>query len=567
MRRHTVWASMGACLVMLAGCASIPTSGPVQVEGVVVANETPPEPVALVRPPADGATPQEIVTGFLTANAVPTDNYAVARTFLSPEIQESWNPESGAIIYSDGAGYSLASTSTASVTLSAAEEGRLTSDAQYLVSRSNARIDQPFVLRRIDGQWRILELRDGLLLTTRDLARVYGGYDVYYLTPDSSVLVPDRVLLSDRPGVGTTLMRRLLQGPSAWLAPAVTSAVPTGTALAIDATPLADSVMTVDLTEEVLAADDAARNLLAAQIVWTLTALPGVEGVRITVSGQPLSIGGPTNVLTRPQFASLNPNVLGEGTAGYASIGGRLSVLSNTIAPVPGVFGQGSVNVRLAAVSIDESNAGATIDAAALRGTVYVAGLSTNAAPVPRARLESVTSLSFDRSGAAVASGEPLGVVRWLPPGGGSFGVTVANSPNVVRLAMARDGARVALVVKEARSANTALFLARVVREGRQVRFEGLRVVENELSSVIDVAWADADRLAVLAPADNGTTQVFDVVVGDTTVAQRGGIPDMVKVAAAPGSPLLVESRGGIWEESGAQWRRLADGISPLYPG
>jgi Lipoprotein LpqB beta-propeller domain/Sporulation and spore germination len=569
MRARLRMAALPLLLVVLAGCASIPTSGPVEVEGDVVVNEAPPEPVALVSPPADGASPEEVVAGFLTANAVPADDYAIARTFLSPEVQESWNPQAGAIIYSDGAGYSLSARTVAEVRLVANEEGRLTADAQYVVAAPDSRIDQPFVLRRIDGQWRILELRDGLFITARDLARAYDGYDVYFLAPDASTLVPDRVLLADRPGLATTIVRRLLAGPSAWLAPAVTTAFPGGTQLAIDATPIENGVITVDLTDEVLKADNTTRELLAGQLVWTLTSLDGlgISGVAITVSGQPLAIEGAGSVLRKDQFESLDPNVLRGPSTGFASLDGRLSSLTSPPSAVEGVFGQGSARVGLAAVSMDGTRAGAEISEAALRGTVYIAGLDAAGSPSPRLRLSNVTALTFDRTGTLFAAGGRQGVVRAIPPTGPAIAVAVAGAPVVLRMSMARDGTRVALVIRRPNAATDELVVARVVRDGVRVRFDGLRRIENEVSAIIDIAWADADRLAVLAPSANGTTQVLDVVVGGTDVVERGGVPSMVDVAAAPGSPLLVEASGVIYEESGATWRRIGTGVSPSYPG
>jgi hypothetical protein len=569
MRRLLRVATLPLLLVILAGCASIPTSGPVVVEGGVVVNDAPPAPVALVRPPADGASPEEVVAGFLTANAVPTDDYRIARTFLSPEVQESWNPDAGAIIYSDGAGYSLTARTTSEVRLVADEVGRLTSDAQYLVADPGARVNQPFVLRKIDEQWRILGLRDGLFITSRDLARAYGGYNVYFLTPDGSTLVPDRVLLADRPGLTTTIVRRVLAGPSAWLAPAVTSAFPGGTQLAIDATPVENGVITVDLTDAVLKADDATRRLLAGQLVWTLTSISGlgITGVTITVNGQPLAIEGLSPVLRLDQFTSLDPDVIPAGTTGYAALNGRLSMLEAPPIPVEGVFGQGSARVTLAAVSMDGARAGAEIAEASLRGTVYVAGLDAAGSPVPRLRLSDVTAMSFDRGGTLFVAGGGRGVVRAIPPNGPATAVTVTGAPVVLRMSMARDGTRVALVVRRADAATDELFLARVIREGSRVTFDGLRRIENQVSVVIDLAWADADRLVVLAPSANGTTQVLDVVVGGTDVVERGGVPSMVDVAAAPGSPLLVQAAGVIYEEAGATWRRIAAGVSPAYRG
>jgi hypothetical protein len=216
---------------------------------------------------------------------------------------------------------------------------------------------------------------------------------------------------------------------------------------------------------------------------------------------------------------------------------------------------------------MDGTRAGAEIAEAALRGTVYIAGLDAAGSPSPRLRLSDVTALTFDRTGTLFVAGGRQGVVRAIPPTGPASAVSVAGAPVVLRMAMARDGTRVALVIRRPNAATDELVVARVVREGARVRFDGLRRIENEVSAIIDIAWADADRLAVVAPSANGTTQVLDVVVGGTDVVERGGVPSMVDVAAAPGSPLLVEAAGVIYEESGATWRRIATGVSPSYPG
>ena len=75
----------------------------------------------------------------------------------------------------------------------------------------------------------------------------------------------------------------------------------------------------------------------------------------------------------------------------------------------------------------------------------------------------------------------------------------------------------------------------------------GARRVENELSGVVDVAWSDADRLSVVANSASGARQIVDVVVGGTAVVERGGVTGIRHVAAAPGSPTLVEAEGGVW--------------------
>ena len=66
-RLLAVAAAVGALL--LTGCAGIPSSGPVRVGDQVRADRTEPFTRVLPASPAKGASPLEIVNGFLTANA------------------------------------------------------------------------------------------------------------------------------------------------------------------------------------------------------------------------------------------------------------------------------------------------------------------------------------------------------------------------------------------------------------------------------------------------------------------------------------------------------------------
>ncbi|HCK78588.1 MAG TPA: hypothetical protein DHW34_01065, partial [Actinobacteria bacterium] len=65
MGRHLVTGA--AAVSLLAGCASIPTSGPVRVQPQISATAESDNVVALVRPPEPGATPTSIVSGFIQA--------------------------------------------------------------------------------------------------------------------------------------------------------------------------------------------------------------------------------------------------------------------------------------------------------------------------------------------------------------------------------------------------------------------------------------------------------------------------------------------------------------------
>ena len=98
-RRPWAWLVAAAAPMVLAGCVSVPTSGPVRLGEPVTGASRGVE--KLISRPSAGATPAAIVEGFLAANARPADDYAVARSYLASTVQEEWKPSAGTVIYDD----------------------------------------------------------------------------------------------------------------------------------------------------------------------------------------------------------------------------------------------------------------------------------------------------------------------------------------------------------------------------------------------------------------------------------------------------------------------------------
>ncbi len=120
----------------------------------------------------------------------------------------------------------------------------------------------------------------------------YQPYDLYFVGNGSS-LVPDPIYLpslSNPANVASALMKALLNGPSEWLKPAVSSAIPPNTRLSVDSVTITDGIAEVPLSDSVLALPDPQRSLLAAQIVYTLKQVGGVKGVAIKVNQQPYRV-------------------------------------------------------------------------------------------------------------------------------------------------------------------------------------------------------------------------------------------------------------------------------------
>jgi hypothetical protein len=92
--------------------------------------------------------------------------------------------------------------------------------------------------------------------------------------------------------------------------------------------------------------------------------------------------------------------------------------------------------------------------------------------------------------------------------------------------------------------------------------------VENQLTEVVDVAWADSDELLVLGNTGGSELLAYNVSLADGSIDSEGGVLGAVSVAAAPGKPNLVgSSEGKIYDVLGGAWLPLTSGVSPTYPG
>ena len=97
MRNRLAAASVALMALLLAGCATIPSSGPVQ-QGDPVPADSSVDLDIVVEGPTAGATQQQILDGFLNAAQSPRNNYQVAREYLTPTFADEWQADAGATI-------------------------------------------------------------------------------------------------------------------------------------------------------------------------------------------------------------------------------------------------------------------------------------------------------------------------------------------------------------------------------------------------------------------------------------------------------------------------------------
>jgi hypothetical protein len=565
-------AAIGLVLVVAAGCAGVPTSGSVQAGNPVpaAAGNEPLNINLIARGPSPGQKPDEIVRGFLTSSASVEENHSVARSYLTNMAAHTWNPAARVLLYDDTAPsltqQARTTGRTSVVPLRAALVATIGSDGGYDIAAAGERLSVDLRLVQQGGEWRINNPPAGVILTRLGLARSFEERTVYYLDRTLDTVVPDDVFLpASSTAAATVLVRRLLRGPSAWVAPAVRSAVPTGTTL-IGTAPVDDrGTVTVDLSREVLSSTALQRVQLSAQIGWTLRQLPGFNQVRLLVDGTPLP--SVPAVQGRDSWASYDPAALSADKTGYYRRGTQLLSVSGI--PLPGQLAVNGTTLDRVSLAPSGTYAGGLLRSGG-RTTVYVGNLNN----APRAVLSSragFTPPSWDASDEmwTVERSATPRVVVVRPPG---TSVTVSapslSGLRVDAFRVSRDGTRVAVVAGT--GSDRALLVARI-RTGTDgaLRLDAFRRPAPELSAVTDVSWADPSTLAVLATNRAGPARPWLVRVdgAETNPITTAGLTSYDEIAAAPGQPTLVESRGLVYTAQRGLWTALGRGSQPSYPG
>ena len=548
----------------LSACGGVPTSGPIQQGPVVAAAGDNQFIRVIARPPVDGMSPEAIVQGFQEATASPDPGYAVARAYLTAPAGATWDPTAGVEIY-DSNGLTT-TVKNGSVAQAGVLTGTIGATGEYAVARPESKRVWDYTLSKVDGQWRIASLPDGLVLSPGDIARSYRTFDLYFWTRDLTTLVPAPVTIPiSETGTATQLVRGLLTGPTPWIAPAVQTGFPEGTRLAVDSVPVVDGIAQVALSREVLNADDVTRQKLSAQLTWTLRQLPDVTGVLISVNGQPLPVGGSAAVQPIDSWPSVNPDALSARATAYALSKGVVVKLSADSASTP--VAKVRPAIALPAVSLDLTRLAGVGD----NGSTLFSGRLDDGALSPVFEGSDLSRPSWDSAGNLWVADRGRGVV--LLRGTKATRVAIGDvqpgfdPAGVTALAVSRDGTRLAMLVR--RGSDIEPWVARIERSGDQIKVAAPRRVTAEVVEAVDLAWLDADTIAVLgSSAGQSQLDVIELGVGSsrmrTTLA-----PDKraTTVAAAPDRPELLGDGTSTWRATVPSWTLVPGVTDAVYPG
>lgn len=513
MRRWYAGLALVAALALTA-CSGLSTSSPIQ-PGLEVGSVQENEVRVEANPVAPGSSPEQVVTGFISAAAASDDQYQVARSYLAALPQTTWRPESSVVVFAADTPLTVVVASPGVVRATARAVARIDGSGRYQEMPAGSMVSVSFRLARTGGEWRITTVpeRFGSWLSESDVDRLYDPYRIYFVSAADRALIPDERWFPSGTGQATRLARALLQGVPDYLKGAVRSAVPTGAALAVDAVTIESGTANVDLVASRLSSDPGQRESLGAQFLATVSQAPGVDRVSLQVQGADLQMPNGENVLSslaalgftaqseplvKPvlrvgqSLVPVDPEDVGDPVrrtpaqptvplpklqAGWAYL--AMSFNGKEIAAVGGdrkelSRWQGDRQVQLTAPGTELTRP--TYDR---RGILWVAGRRDDGTRV----------WAIDSTEKSPDTTQPVVVAApWLA------------DRTVVSLRLAPDGQRIALVTTDRQGKDPRVELAGVTRapSGRPTALATPLRLAPSLQQVRDLVWLDDARLAVL---------------------------------------------------------------------
>jgi Lipoprotein LpqB beta-propeller domain/Sporulation and spore germination len=584
-----------AAAVLAAGCATVPTVG--QPRAVIGATGQIPQFVQPIPPvPQANWTPTQIVEGFVAASASFIGKHAAARQFLSPAGRRTFplgrwpvTVVSGLTVNTSALGLpSKGPPALMEATLRAQQLATISDIGQYVYGKAERTYQ--FTLVKTRGQWRITRMSPPALLLSQDsFMDVYQARNLYFWSPNYQNPVPEPVFAPQQDtyaAAAASLVNALLRTDQnrgaeqdrTWLAGATQTAFRPGTTLIGNKVTIAGQTATVNLGGAAAKASPTQLQLMAEQLVTTLTstsyASPAIaRHVQLQVNGklrdshERSGLPGPTQAPGPLYYLATNGTVSawdGLASKAIANPVGRNQLPFTQIA----VLTEPTADTPLLAGTV-ASGRGCGIYHGSLTST---AALTLSVVPDPASG--ACMSVSWDSQGDIWAA-TPHGI--WvLPPSKQQFvKVSLPLLPgdslaayHVQSIQVAPDAVRVAMLVRvpTARApGGTQVVMAAVSRTHGQFGLGSTVAVGPTLADPVALSWLDPDHLVVLA-----RSELYSVPVNGGLQSAIDPAPTAADSVTATGLGHITLAGGGqIWTSSGLDQGMLpaVRGTSAAYQG
>ena len=577
-----------ASLSGLTGCAGVPSSSAPQAIGTVER----PVPSNLPKP-TPGMDPDVLLREFLKATADPANRHLAARQFLTQSGSDGWDDAGSATLIDHVVFVETRSSSRVTVSMKADILGSLSDVGAFQTGEGVLPDPGPIELVKVSGGWRIDRLPNGVFLDWQQFQSTYKRHTLYFVDPTGKTMVPDPryVAVSDSNQLATELVSKLIVGPRPEMARSVRNLLAAPLRLRRPVT-RADGGSTgvgrgyggarIDF-DRLSTTDPNSRQLLAAQIIWTLARADIRGPYLIDTEGAALDDRFAEG-WTTSDVAGTDPGAADGGGAGlHALVDGSLLALDGQqAAQVPGVFGRMTDQTAAAlsrtgkqAASVVTLHPGSPESAASL----WIGDLGGDAVESTDGHALSRPSWSLDDAVWVVVDGN--NVVRALQESASGrpvhapvdSGAVSSRFPGpVAELQLSRDGTRAAMVI------DGQVILASVEQSeaGQFVLSYPRRLGFGLGSSVVSLAWRTGDDI-VVSRTDTEHPVSYVNIDGVNSDAPTDDLRQPVSAIAADPSTVYVSDPRGVVRLSGATsehkhvWTPvtafLVAGAVPVLPG
>lgn len=575
--------SVLAALLALSGCTTLPESGPVHTRQEPASSNDRRAPYFAPPGPAKGDTPAEVVNGFLTAMQANPPGTEVARRFLARAVRDTWNPSLATIVYE--AAPVAADGTTVRVRFSNVQH--LDARGGWIVRAPGQSESISLEVVREDGEWKIADPPDALVVPASYFATLFEPFDLYFFDQTRRVLVPQRIYLPTGEQNATNLVRRLLLGPGGILAPVAESAFPAGTTVELGVVVGAGGVAEVPLSQQVRTLSPQDLDAALAQLARTLSQVPGIRRIRLTVDGTPVPLPGGRSDVGVAFGSELDPALeVGNPDAVAVRDGRLVRVTGEQVARMGGPFGRPGFALRSAALDEDRG----VVAAVGQNGRRVFVGRSEGEATGVRAVLAAGTDVLrpvYDMFGMLwlvdrTARGARIYVVEQTSAG---TRTRLVSFPQISGRALSGftvtgDGS---LLVATYAGGTEPLVLAAPILRGARGRVQAgappsrVYLPGSDLGPALDVGLIAPMTVAVLTRRPAEDDRVFYALLdgapaGPDAVAPVGVPEPVAHVVAGPfnGMPLRVVTTGNrlLRLTGGGQWvpSEVAGIASAAYP-
>lgn len=534
-----------AGILALAACGAIPSGGGV-IAGPAVDDSVESDIINLPQGPVAGSEQEQILADFIAAATGPQNNYAVARLFLSREFEPIWQPNSSVTIRQGATSTERTADTALDYTFSSAAS--VDSTGAYSASTSPRPQTLTYQFVQENGEWRISEAPQGVILSTTAFDQIFQAHALYFFDPTFTYLVPDLRWFPSRGTLSNRIVQELLAGQSPWLTSGATvSSFPEGTQLVRVSTE--NGVASVDLSQEALGANSTDTGRMLQQLTSSLVTIPSIQNVRMTVDDLPFGTSDDSAV--KPDVSvDFRPLVVTDGQFGFAA-GGTVSTIGQLSAKV----------IDLGALAVTLANDQQSAAVLAPGGVWAVRTGDTPPVLVDSRQGLIAPSIDTARYIWSVPSGSPSSIrVFELDGTAHDVASAVPADGRIVSLEVSRDGARVVIGLDT--PAGPRLSAYAILRDAETGLPESLGVelpLPVSVGTITDVTWIDETTIGVLSLDVEETMSSIYVLGGQRSVrATPGAASTMVGgnngvsgawVLRADGTVLTPRANG--WLDSG----------------